>query len=208
MIFSDIYIHVRVLIKCWKTCLHQKCQVPPAGPPGRQKSLQPRSAWHLKISRFFVASEVVGVYSNTYQGWPSSICSQGKSCRVAFLTRDWTWHLKEAEMSESSTWCWTFSFERVGYGKSPKLMWHSGIVSCPVQCRLDKYLKAVVIPLGAHVPCCPPVFPLCSVDWPWLSRINAMINVKVLWIFWSLMSTYFESLWNSRKFSGGYLGCI
>ena len=73
--------------------------------------LQPRSAWHLKISRFFVASEVVGVYSNTYQGWPSSICSQGKSCRVAFLTRDWTWHLKEAEMSECSTWCWTFSFE-------------------------------------------------------------------------------------------------
>lgn len=43
-----------------------------------------------------------------------------------------------------------FLLKRAGYGESPKLMWHSGIVSCPVQCRLEKYLKAVVIPSSAR----------------------------------------------------------
>lgn len=190
-----------MLIKCWNTCLHQNFQVPPCWSTWSfyvVLSLQPRSAWHLKISRFFVASEVVGVYSNTYQGWPSS-CRQGY-IRVAELQAPhksliendiWTLRWVNAQHDVGRFLC--FLLKRVGYGKSPKLMWHSGVVSCPVQCRIEK--STVSQGCGhpkqrtcraAHpsFPCAASIGPGSRESMPW-SRSNS--SMSKYYGFWSPM---------------------
>ena len=146
---------------------------------------QPRSTWHLKISRLFIAAEVVGVYGNTYRRWlaasnPASASREATRVRVtsSHLNIVWKWHLKDHEINECSTWCWMilWLFNELAMVNHQNLCDTVGrFMSCSTPTQ-KMYLKAV-IPSAAHVPCCPPVFPLCSVDWPWLSGTNAMIHI-------------------------------